>query len=58
MEPLTPEGVELRLIAERRIVLATRIGGQPVLQSSAARSPRLLLPVYVAPLYGRWTVVR
>jgi hypothetical protein len=58
MAPLEPTAIELQLVAERRLVWASRPGGAPVLQSSLAKSPRLLLPVYLAPLRGRWTVVR
>ena len=58
MEPLGSEKLRFRLVADRHLVWATREDSQPALQSSPTKSPRLLLPVYLAPVDHIWTVVR
>jgi hypothetical protein len=56
MEELVPDQVTLRLVADSRLVWITRQDLSPALQSAGAA--RFMVPLYAAPVNGRWSIVR
>ena len=57
MLPLKIDALEFHLLSEQRLILVSRPGMEPALQSNDA-GPRLLLPLYFAQIDGQWLVVR
>lgn len=57
MEPIMEDEVELHPVADGRVLWVTGENRQAVLRSFTTEGPRLTLPVYVARIQGRWTVV-
>ncbi len=56
--PLEPEKLELHVVAGNRVVWATMPGNVAAIRTAASSSAGFSLPLYLAPLEGKWTVVR
>jgi hypothetical protein len=58
LAPLIPDRLRFQLVAGERLVWVTQDESEPALQSANTGGPQFQLPVYLAPVHGRWTVVR
>jgi hypothetical protein len=58
MDPLNPDALQFHVVADKRLVWVTRANFEPALSSKVGKGPRLLMPVYIAPVRNKWVIVR